>query len=762
MWGIVVVVGWCGATMGAMFQNSGAFIEALEAAGELVRVREPVSSILEIARIVDLLSKSGACSSGSASAKRNDPRHAGLGGPALLFERVEGSDFPLLINAFGSYRRMELALGCHEAGVGVPAPRWPRSGRAEELGGAGFDAIGRVIGELVKPQPPSSLGDAISKAKQLLPLLGIAPRRIRSGAPVQECVLTGDAVDLRRLPILRCWPHDGDYEALGYPAGINDGIAGVDADDEAIRGRYITLGGIHTIHARDAGAAKPSSHNIGMYRVQMLGRDRAAMHWHMHHDGASHWRSWKAAGKPMPVAIALGGPSALAYAATAPLPPGISELLMFGFLNGKGLRMVRAKTVPLWVPADADIVIEGWVSPDAGLVGWDPREAGAGVLGDGAVFEGPFGDHTGFYSMPDRYPIVRVSAITHRRDAVYPTTIVGLPVQEDYYLGKATERIFFPLLKTLIHEIEDYDLPMFGAFHNCACVRIRKAYPLQARRVMHAIWGAGQMAWTKTLFLVDEAVDVHDLGAVMRACAAHCDPARDIELVNGPLDILDHAAPRLGAGMKMGFDCTQRWLGEEVNGVAVERGATLPVLDEAEAELYRSAVRGLDGVVDAAMPSLTAGAWLFVTIQKAGRGHGRAMAERVLGLSVPGLDERALPRFVVVLGEAVDPHHADEALFHWVANMDPSRDMVRAVGVGTRLGFDSTPKLASEPNNGQPTRAWPPVLAMDRATADRVAERWEAYAAGGLGRFLSHAQVRAAPLGPFGALARPDAIDGIR
>ncbi|HEX5688362.1 MAG TPA: UbiD family decarboxylase, partial [Roseiflexaceae bacterium] len=339
-------------------------------------------------------------------------------------------------------------------------------------------------------------------------------------------------------------------------------------------GRYITLAGMHTIHFDDRDDPKPASHNIGMYRAQLIDKTRLAMHWHMHHDGASHWRSWKKAGQRMPIAIALGGESVMPYAATAPLPPGISELLMAGFLNGKGIPLVRCKTVPLRVPANSEIVIEGWVSTECGMIGWDPRSGEA--LGSGAVFEGPFGDHTGFYSLPDRYPIVDVTAITHRRNAVYPTTIVGLPPQEDYYLGKATERVFFPLLKTLIHDIDDYHLPQFGCFHNCAFIRIHKAYPLQARRVMHSVWGAGQMAWTKMIVVVDDDVNVHDEQAVLRAMFANCDFRRDIEMVNGPLDILDHAAPRLGAGCKIGFDATRKIKGEEVNGIAINDHAHAP------------------------------------------------------------------------------------------------------------------------------------------------------------------------------------------
>lgn len=276
----------------------------------------------------------------------------------------------------------------------------------------------------------------------------------------------------------------------------------------------------------------------------------------------------------MPLAIALGGESVLPFAATAPLPPGISEFIFAGFLNDAAIEVVPCKTVDLHVPANSEIVIEGFVSTECGAPDYDPRASALNLEPRSLnpaheFFEGPFGDHTGFYSLPDRYPVFTVTAITHRKDPIYPTTIVGLPPQEDYYMGKATERIFLPLLQTLVPDIIDYDLPMFGVFHSCAFVKIRKEYPLQARRVMHAIWGAGQMAWTKMIVVVDESVDVHDQDAVLFHLAANCDPGRDIEIVNGPLDILDHAAPRLGAGHKIGFDATAKIKGEEVNGHAV-------------------------------------------------------------------------------------------------------------------------------------------------------------------------------------------------
>ncbi len=700
-----------------MYPTTQDFVAALDRAGELRTIADRVSPVLEIAAVADRVSKSRAPGAPSRAAQRNDPRFWDRGGPALLFTNVEGSDVPVLINAYGSYRRMEMALGCER--FAAPASE-----------NSGFEAIAARIAELVKPEPPRSLADAVAKAKRFAPLLRIPPKRVRTGV-CQEVVLEGERVDLTRWPLLRCWPLDGDFESVGYPPGINDGVPGVEggaAWDERFRGRYITLGGIHTIHADDRGEAKPASHNIGMYRLQLLGKRHMAMHWHMHHDGAAHWRSWKRLGEPMPVAIALGGESVLPYAATAPLPPGISELLMAGFLHGRGIELVKARTVPLWVPANAEIVIEGFVSTEAGYPGWDPRtwhgtpgRDGAGedsarraeppALGPGAVFEGPFGDHTGFYSMPDRYPVLEVTAITHRRDPVYPTTIVGLPPQEDYFLGKATERIFLPLLRTIVPDIEDYDLPLFGAFHNCAFVKIRKQYPLHARRIMHAIWGAGQMSWTKNIFVVDDDVDVHDTEAVLRAAAANCRPgpalASDLELTRGPLDILDHAAPHLGAGTKIGFDCTRRIEGEQWGDVAVAPPRP-PVSDEDAARLI-AAARGLPGVAEAA---LHADGWLFLGVETGELGEPVA---GLLARAVEALDPA--PPCIIAVDHTVDVHNLDEAMFHYCANADPGADSLRS---GGSIAFDATSKQPAASRPDRPVRPWPPLIRMDARTVERV------------------------------------------
>ncbi len=660
-------------------------LSALDHAGDLHRVSSPVSPLLEITEIADRLALASAPTA-SPNADAFDPGRSGLGGPALLFENVEGCDFPLAINVFGSYHRMETALGC--AGPD-----------------GGFEQIAARIASLTKPQPPRSLGEIWSKLKEFAPLLRIPPRTTGTG-PCQEVVklASRDEVDLRRLPILKCWPLDGD------PAAVDSGLTAEAAGTAEGGGRYITLAGMHTIHADDRDEKKPASHNIGMYRSQLVGPTTLAMHWHMHHDGASHWRSWKKLGRPMPIAIVLGGEPCLPYAATAPLPPGISELLMAGFLNGRGIPMVAAKTVPLRVPANAEIVIEGFVHTDAGMIGFDPRTDGE--LGPGAVFEGPFGDHTGFYSLPDRYPIVEVTAVTHRTDAIYPTTVVGLPPQEDYYLGKATERLFLPLLKTIVHDIADYHLPRYGCFHNAAFIKIDKAYPLQGRRVMHSIWGAGQMAWTKTIVVVDDDVDVHDEFGVIETIMRRCDFRRDLEITRGPLDILDHSAPAIGAGAKLGFDATNRMNGEQTGTVGLEP-PRLPTDDERDEAERAGAV----------LPESGLGRLAIVTVEAPNTAH--AGIDRIESLWSNLEPSNPAAEFVLAVDPHVDPHDLEGCLFRWLANADLERDAVRD---GARIGFDARSKIPHRDNrDGVPVRDYPPEVSMSPEIVQRVDDRWSDY-----------------------------------
>lgn len=484
------------------------FLSHLEANGELTRVKTQVSPILETAEVADRVMKSP-CPHGNTERDKNPA--ARLGGKALIFENVAGSQIPVAINTYGSYWRVCQALATES-----------------------LDTLADKVQQLIKPEVPTGLMDKMKKGLDFLKLATIPPKTVRSGI-CQQIVWEGEQADLGRLPIIQCWPLDGDL----HSGQVFDESAARDAAQKQTgTGRYITLAGIYTRNPE-------STHrNVGMYRVQVHGPRLAAMHWHMHHDGAKHFRAWKERGEKMPIAIVLGGESVLPYAATAPLPPTVSELLFAGFLNGGGIELVQCRTVDLQVPANAEIVIEGYVDPDQKL------------------YEGPFGDHTGFYSLADWYPALHVTAITMRRDAIYPTTIVGKPPMEDYFLGKATERIFLPLLKMLIPDIVDYSLPISGVFHNCAFVKIRKEYPQQARRVMHAIWGAGQMAFTKFIVVVDEHVDVHNEQDVMFHLFANCDPLRDVEIVKGPVDILDHASTDYGWGGKIGFDATEKWAGE--------------------------------------------------------------------------------------------------------------------------------------------------------------------------------------------------------
>jgi 4-hydroxy-3-polyprenylbenzoate decarboxylase len=486
----------------ATFPTFRDFVRHLESAGELARVKARVSPTLEIAEIADRMSKSPA-PHGHKELDQSDASK--LGGKALLFENVEGSDIPVAINTFGSYWRVTQALNTED-----------------------LESLAARVQLLVKPEMPTTFMEKIKKLPDLMKMASYPPKVVRSGI-CQQVVLEGDQADLTKLPIIQCWPLDGD---LTSGEVFDDAAAQRASQTQTGTGRYITLGGIHTRNPHDG------SRNIGMYRVQVHGPRKAAMHWHMHHDGARHFRMYQKMGQKMPLAIVLGGEAVLPYAATAPLPPGIEEHLFAGFLNGGGIELVKCRTNDLEVPANAEIVIEGYV---------DPQEK---------LLEGPFGDHTGFYSLADWYPAFHVTAITHRRDPIYPTTIVGKPPMEDYFLGKATERIFLPLLKMMVPDIIDYSLPIFGVFHNCAFIKIRKEYPHQARRVMHAIWGAGQMSFTKFIVVVDEHVNVHDQNDVMFHLCSNCDPARDTEVVRGPVDILDHASPELGVGTKMGFDAT--------------------------------------------------------------------------------------------------------------------------------------------------------------------------------------------------------------
>jgi 4-hydroxy-3-polyprenylbenzoate decarboxylase len=437
------------------------WIALLEREGELVRVAAEVDPHLEITEIVDRTVKAG--------------------GPALLFEHPKGSEYPLLINQFGTERRMCLAFGVRR-----------------------LDDVGTKLEDVLEMQPPQGLVEKVKGLAKLKSIADSLPKTVRSGS-CQEVVLAGDDVDLDTLPIQTCWPGDA--------------------------APFITLPAVIT---RDP---RTGTRNVGMYRMQKLDRRSTLMHWQIHKDGRM---DYLATDGRLEVAVALGLDPVTAYAASAPLPKHVDELMLAGFLRGEPVELVKGKTIDLEVPAAAEIVLEGYVES-----------------GDEAT-EGPFGDHTGYYSPPEPFPVFHVTALTMRRDAIYPSIVVGKPPAEDAWLGKATERIFLPAIRMTVPELVDYDLPVAGAFHNCVIVSIRKAFPGHARKAMHAIWGLGLLSLTKCVVVVDEWVDVHDYEEVFFRVCANVDPKRDVMLSEGPLDHLDHAPTLQFVGGKLGIDATHK------------------------------------------------------------------------------------------------------------------------------------------------------------------------------------------------------------
>jgi 4-hydroxy-3-polyprenylbenzoate decarboxylase len=411
------------------------------------------------------------------------------GGSALLFEHPKDNQIPVAINVYGSRTRMEMALGLDKNERGL-----------DHVG----DRIEKLFLEAL-PKPGGGLLDKLTKLPMLAGISAWMPKTVRSGM-CQEVVRQGCDAKLSALPVLTTWPEDG--------------------------GPFITMGMSHVRY-------KDGRRNMGLYRLQVYDDFTLGFHTQLHHDGARA-KSGYAPGERMPVSVAFGGDPALLYAATAPLPPFISEVMFTGFLCDNGVEMVKCVTNDLEVPADSELVIEGWV---------DSTELRR---------EGPFGDHTGYYSLADDYPVMHVEAITHRRNFVYPATVVGPPPQEDAYLGLATERIFLPLLRLMLPEVRDMHLPSEGAFHNLAIISMKKEYPGHCNKVMHSIWGMGQMMFTKCIVIIDEDIDPHDTREVLFRVTSNVDPRRDILFTEGPLDALDHAGDMFSFGSKIGIDATRK------------------------------------------------------------------------------------------------------------------------------------------------------------------------------------------------------------
>jgi 4-hydroxy-3-polyprenylbenzoate decarboxylase len=455
-----------------------AFLEELERRGELVRISSPVRTELEITALADREMKSPD------------------GGKALFFEQPllpsgKVSSFPLAINAFGSWRRMAMALGCQK-----------------------LEEVVDRIRSLVTMEPPKTLAEAWRLLQKGLELGAARAHTVDRGACQEIVSLLGSGeLSLENLPVIKSWPGDA--------------------------GPFLTLPLVFT---RDPETGR---RNVGMYRMQVFDSKTCALHWQLHKGGTRQWEGYRKAQKPMPVAVCLGGDPVLTFAATAPLPEGVDEIQFAGFLRRKPVPMVRCRTIEMEVPAESDIVLEGYVDPNEPL-----------------RMEGPFGDHTGFYSLPEPYPVYHLTCLTCRKDAIYPTTIVGKPPMEDFYLGSASVRLFLPILQSTLPELVDLALPAEGVFHNLVFASIRKRYPYQAYKVMYALWGMGQMMFSKIIVVVDEDVNVQDTSEVLFHLGANVDPQRDTIFVKAPADALDHAPSMPTAGSHMGIDATRKLPGE--------------------------------------------------------------------------------------------------------------------------------------------------------------------------------------------------------
>ncbi|GAB4531124.1 MAG: menaquinone biosynthesis decarboxylase [Anaerolineae bacterium] len=453
------------------YNDLSEFIALLEKRGHLRRIKAWVSPELEITEITDRVSKG--------------PLEKNV---ALLFENVEGSNFPVLINSLGHPQRMAWALGVDD-----------------------LEELNQRLAALIDLKLPQGFGPALARANDLLSALravGLRPNIVKK-APVQEQVYTGADVNLARLPILKCWPGDG--------------------------GRYITL---PTVISRDP---LTNMRNVGMYRLQVRDQRTLGMHWQIHKGGAEHTRVAQETGvEGIPVAVSLGGDPAVMWCGSAPLPPGVDEFLLAGWLRGKPVELVRCITQPIEAPANAEFVIEGYVDPDE------------------RAPEGPFGDHTGYYTPVDDYPLLHVTAITHRRRPIYPTTIVGIPPMEDYWMGKATERLFLPLMKLFMGEIVDVNMPPEGIFHNLVLVSIKKRFPGHARKVINGLWGLGLMMLARCIIVFDADVDVQNVSQAMFHALNNVDWAHDVVIQEGPTDALDHASYHFAFGGKIGIDATRK------------------------------------------------------------------------------------------------------------------------------------------------------------------------------------------------------------
>ena len=612
--------------------NLSEFVKVLESNHELIRIKQFVDPILEITEITDRISKNK--------------------GPALLFENT-GKSFPLLINAFGSERRMCLALGVNQ-----------------------LDDIAKEVKALFNSFAKPGKGFA-SKLK-LLPKLGqIAswmPAQIKGLGACQEIVM--ESPDLYNLPIMKCWPFDG--------------------------GQFLTLPMVHTIDPDDG------TRNVGLYRMQVFENNLTGMHWHKHKVSAGHFRKYQKLHRRIPVAVALGGDPILTYCATAPLPPNLDEYILAGFLRKKKVALVKCITQEMWIPADADIILEGYIDPDEEL-----------------IMEGPFGDHTGYYSLEDLYPGFHLTAITHSKNAIYPSTIVGIPPQEDAWIGKATERIFLePIKMTLLPEIKDMDMPIEGVFHNLVITSISKEFEGQADKVKNSLWGAGQMMFNKILVVTDEHVDVHDYLEVAKAISRNTNPAQDIFVGRGPMDVLDHAANRFAFGGKLLIDATDNMEDE----VSDNRNDTL---ESSTYQIDETLLTKFFPEISSFNTSLLQQgiSCLILALDKTQKGQVESVTQSLLKLK----DFRNIRWFIFCEPKA-DITSLGDIVWRVANNIDPQRDCYFINSAGDKnkvhIAIDGTRKTSKFDGFD---RDWPNIICSDELTINHINDIWPKL---GLGELL--------------------------
>lgn len=627
------------------YKNQQEFIQALEKAGELLRIKTYVNPDLEIAEITDRISKTTG------------------GGKALLFENT-GYDFPVLMNAYGSDKRMCMALGVNH-----------------------LDDVAQEIEGLFKmlSKPKESILDKLNLLPKLAQFASWMPK-VKSGrGECQEVVMSNP--DITQLPVIKCWPKDG--------------------------GPFVTLPVIHT---KDPNAG---TRNVGMYRMQVFGPTLTGMHWHKHKVSAKHFNEYKKLGKRMPVAVALGGDPVYAYSATAPLPENVDEYMLAGFLRKKKVELVKCITQPeIEVPADADFIIEGYVDPTEEM-----------------IWEGPFGDHTGYYSLPDWYPKFHITAITHKKNAVYPATIVGIPPQEDAWLGKATERIFLaPIKMTLVPEIIDMDMPVEGVFHNLVIAQIKKDYAGQGQKVMNAMWGAGQMMFNKILVMADETVKIQDYGSLARYVFKNLNVVTDVSYSSGPMDVLDHSCSKLGFGGKMCIDGTKKF--EE------ERDESYELAVAADPKTLGSAIQSQFAEVKSVNTTLLTKdiPCIIISLEKNRRGHVRELHHKIC----QDIEAMEGIKMVLYVEHTVDANDLPVALWRFCNNLDPKRDHILFQDVAYSdadktfacLGLDGTMKTKAFDNFH---RDWPNIIVADDATIEAVDRKWNELE---IGEFISSPSLR--------------------